>query len=123
MNLFHGRVDAGVAKIGNAEIRAEQQRDLPDADKKFVAYSRPHEIELHRHQHSTSSIGALIKHIRAAGPLVSLELERVDNAQPVYVELSRERFGKLDLKKGEQVFLELRNYRVFEEDKVPEYYI
>jgi sulfate transport system ATP-binding protein len=124
-NFFHGRVNDGIATIGETALQSGQYVSQTDTDKPFVAYIRPHEIEIHRHQHSPSSIKALVKHIRAAGPLVSLELERLDNAQPVYVELSRERYGKLDLKKGEHVFLELRNYRIFKDDKqgVPEYYI
>jgi sulfate transport system ATP-binding protein len=124
VNLFHGRVDAGVARIGDAAFQSEQHSDIPENDKSFVAYIRPHEIRIDREKRSDTAIEAVIRYIRAAGPLVSLELDRLDNRQPVSAEMGRERYLKLGLKKGERVFLELSNIRVFADDKEqPEYYI
>jgi sulfate/thiosulfate transport system ATP-binding protein len=126
VNLFHGRVDDGIGRIGDAAFQPEQHEDIPDADQPFVAYIRPHEIRIDRSKRSDTAIGAVVGHIRAAGPIVSLELERLDNRQVVYAEMSRERYLKLELKRGERVFLEIDNIRVFaeeEEEEQPEYFI
>jgi sulfate transport system ATP-binding protein len=124
VNLFHGRVDSGVAKIGDVEFQSEHYAELLDTDKAFTAYIRPHEIKIDRSRRSELAIEAAVRHIRATGPLVSLELDRLDNRQPVYAEMDRERYLNLGLKKGERVFLEIDNLRVFTDDREePEYYI
>lgn len=124
VNLFHGRVKEGVAKIGEATFYSQHYADIPDKDSPFVAYIRPHEIKINRNKHSDLAIEALVKHIRLAGLLVSLELERADTGEPVYAEMSRERYMKLDLNRGDKVFLEIGNLRVFAEEKGrPEYSI
>jgi sulfate transport system ATP-binding protein len=113
VNLLHGRVDGGMVTIGNAAIRSESRPDAPDTDKPFVAYIRPHEIIIDRIRCSDLAIEAYIKRIRMAGSLVRLELERADNSQPVYAEMSREYYSKLGIKNGEKVYFEITKLRVF----------
>jgi sulfate/thiosulfate transport system ATP-binding protein len=124
VNLFHGRVDAGIAKIGDASFDAIQHAGLSETDKSFVAYIRPHEIRIDRNKMADPAIEAFVKHIRITGALVTVELQRADTNEPVYAEMSRERFDSLGLNKGEKVFLEISNLRVFGETKKQvEYYI
>jgi sulfate/thiosulfate transport system ATP-binding protein len=124
VNLFHGRVDGGMAKIGDTVFNTDRHAEIPDRDRPFVAYIRPHEISIDRVRQSDLAIEAFVKHVRTAGPLASLELERADNRQPVYAEMSKERFKRMALNKGEKVFLEIGKLRVFpDEEEQPEYYI
>jgi sulfate transport system ATP-binding protein len=125
VNLFHGRVDSGIARIGDASFRPAHHAEIPDAYSSFVAYIRPHEIEVCREKRSELAIEAVVARKRAAGPIVTLKLERADNGEAVYVEMSRERFGEMRLKRGERVFLEIGNLRVFpgKGEIHPEYYI
>jgi TOBE-like domain len=51
-----------------------------------------------------------------AGPLASLELERLDTGGQFTVQLSKEQFQQLQPKAGEPFFVELRNVKVFSED-------
>ncbi len=124
-NLLRGRVDDGIATIGAVAFQTEHHAGIPDTDSSFVAYIRPHEIKIDRIKRSELAIEATVKHMRAAGPLVNLELERVDLREPIYAEMSRDRYEKLDLKKGENVYLEIGNLRVFSEEteNQPEYQI
>ena len=52
----------------------------------------------------------------AAGPLANLELERLDGGELFAAQLSKEEFQQLQPKAGEQVFVELKNVKVFSED-------
>jgi sulfate/thiosulfate transport system ATP-binding protein len=84
VNLFHSRVHAGIAKIGEV-----------------------------RYSDGNSSFQAKINYMHAVGPIVRLELERHDTNAYVEVELTRERFDSLQLNEGETVYLKPHNLRVF----------
>jgi sulfate transport system ATP-binding protein len=117
VNLFHGRVDGGIARIGDAFFNAKLHAGIKDTDKSFVAYIKPHEIQIDREKSPKPAIEAFVKQMRTAGVLVNLELERADNREPVYAEMSKERFETLGLMKGDKVFLEIDNLRFFGEKK------
>jgi sulfate transport system ATP-binding protein len=97
VNLFHGRLDEG---------------DItPHAE--HVTYVRPHLLEIHRQPNGTKHFRATIKHINSAGPLVKVEAvsERGDS---VYVEMSQERYGSLQLQKDDAVFITPKELKVFQ---------
>ncbi len=52
----------------------------------------------------------------AAGPVANLELKRSDTCEPFTVQLSKELFQEWSPKPGEQVFVELKNVKVFADD-------
>ncbi|HTP65282.1 MAG TPA: sulfate ABC transporter ATP-binding protein [Geobacteraceae bacterium] len=111
VNLFHGRVDKGKARIGEIAI------DLPEYGEAdpgpAVAYVRPHDIEINRLRNSAEEIEAEIRFIQGAGAVARLELERLDTRETIDAEITRERYRELDLREGEKVFLRPRNMRVF----------
>jgi sulfate transport system ATP-binding protein len=120
VNLFHGRVHDGQARIG------ESLAPLPDAPLRqdsAVFYARPHEIEIMRESPGGAAIPARVLDIRALGATVRIELERADGQGIVEVELARERFYLFDLKRGEAVFIHPRRLRVFGEDELNDYCI
>ncbi len=110
VNLFHSRVHAGFAKIGDIELELDEHQQIQDSP--ALAYVRPHDIEILRYPDGTS-IQAKISYIHAVGPIVHLELKRLDTNAHVEVELTRERFDSLKLNEGETVFLRPHNLRVF----------
>jgi sulfate transport system ATP-binding protein len=114
VNLFHGRIDKGEARIGEISI------DLPDYQEAdagpAVAYVRPYDIKINRERKNPEEIEAKVRFIQGAGAVARLELERIDNLEMVEAELTRERYRELGLKEGETVYLHPRNMRVFAGD-------
>ena len=111
VNLFHGRIEHGTAKIGEMEVEMPASKDGT-----AVGYVRPHDVDVSREQRTPVDIRATIERIRAAGPLVRFELKRLDSEERVEAEMSKQRFRELALKTGEQVFIRFRNLRVFVND-------
>jgi len=72
VNLFHGRVHAGRAQMGELEIEVPEHRATQDAP--AVAFVRPHDIELDRARDG-AVIEAVVRDVRAVGSLVRLELD------------------------------------------------
>jgi sulfate transport system ATP-binding protein len=82
-------------------------------------YVRPHELEIERSSNGGGSLAARIERINSAGSVAKVVLSALDGGGDLSVELSPERFGELDLKTGETVYVLPRKVRVF----VPDYVI
>ena len=65
---------------------------------------------------SKKGLAARVVRCNTAGPSAHLELRRLDNDGWFEVQLSKEQFNELQLTTGDQVYVELRNVRVFPED-------
>jgi sulfate transport system ATP-binding protein len=114
VNLFHGRVQNGRLQIGQMELG--HAVGTADNDGPAVAYVRPHDLEIERNSQNRSSIPARVRHINSAGPIVRVQLELPDTGQNVEAELTRDRYRELALLCDEQVYVVLRNARVFAQD-------
>src|SRR5450432_706633 len=114
VNLFSGRVRDGSVTIGETKFDAPETAGETDAD--TVAFVRPHDIRITRETHGQKTFPALIVRCNAAGPMANLELERLDGSGQFTAQLSKEEFQQLRLKAGEQVFVELKNVKVFSDD-------
>jgi sulfate/thiosulfate transport system ATP-binding protein len=114
VNLFSGRVRDGTVIIGDASMDAPAAAG--EADLGAVAFVRPHDIRVAREPIGAATLPARVIRSNAAGPLASLELERLDTREQFTVQLSKEQFHELQPKAGEQVFVELRKVKVFAED-------
>src|SRR5512137_2864879 len=110
VNLFHGRVDKGEARIGDISIDMPEYQET--AAGPAVAYVRPYDIEINRQRQSPEEIEAQIRFIQGAGAVARLELERLDTLETIEAEITRERYKELGLAEGEKVFLHPRNMRV-----------
>src|SRR3569623_892465 len=116
VNLFHGRVHAGWARIGAMDIAAPELGHAHDAT--AVDYVRPHDIRNSREREGALCVPAVVKDIFRNGSLVRVELEgEVKNE--LQAELSRSGAQHLDLKPGEQVFVCPRNMRVVLDGATP----
>ena len=113
VNLFSGRVKDGAMVIGGTSFAS------PDAageqDSEAVAFVRPHDIRVTRVA-SGPALAALVVRSNAAGPVANLELKRLDSGEIFTVQLSKELFQELSPKPGEQVFVELKNVKIFSDD-------
>jgi sulfate/thiosulfate transport system ATP-binding protein len=108
VNLFHGRIDEGVARIHSTP----GQSNVPD-ERSTTVYVRPHALEISRQPDGGSHFRATVKHIHAAGPLVKVEA-LTEWGGRVHVEMSQDRFRDLQLANNEAVFIIPRDVKAFE---------
>jgi len=111
VNLFHGRVHEGHARIGEAEIDLSEHAG--DENASAIFFARPHEIEIAPKQQGARGINAHVRDIRRFGGLVRLELERTDGHGTVEAEMSRDEFRENSLSKGDEVVILPKRLRVF----------
>jgi sulfate transport system ATP-binding protein len=114
VNLFSGRVKDGAVVIGGAEFAAPSTAGEQDSE--TVAFVRPHDIRITREAGGAKTFVAKILRSNAAGPVANLELERLADGGHFTAQLSKEEFQQLQPKAGEQVFVELKNVKVFGDD-------
>lgn len=110
VNLFHGRMEGGESILDGSAG--------PDAAR---IYARPFELDIHREsgagaeQGSPSTVRARVDRILVAGPAAKVELSRTDG-EPILVELAHARLRELHLHVGDDVFVSLKEARIFNED-------
>lgn len=111
VNLFHGRVHSGQVEIGSLKL------DVPEhagtLNKNAVSYFRPHDIEISLKSEDSKFIAAEIAFIRAVGPIVNLELKRLDGGESIEVEISKEYYRQLALKEKQQIHVRPKDFKVF----------
>nr|PZN41652.1 MAG: sulfate ABC transporter ATP-binding protein [Bacillota bacterium] len=117
VNLFHGRLDRGVLRVGPLELAAPEHADAQDAP--GTGYARPHDLVVERQPPEGTGLPAIVRNIHVVGPSVRLELWRRDTGEPVEAELSKDSFRELAIREGELVFVRPRNLRVFREAAPP----
>ncbi len=115
VNVFHGRIEKGQALLGGTSVRVAG--GAPDVAQANV-YARPHELEIERERNGAPSIAARISRINPAGSLTRVSLAGSDGRE-INVDLPYDRFRELQLVAGEEVFVVVKQVRVF----VPEYCI
>jgi sulfate transport system ATP-binding protein len=113
VNLFHGRINQGRVTIGGSQHDAPGWADAKD--QAGVAYVRTYEVELAPSANGGSSMEAVVRHVRAFGPAVRVELDLVEGGRTIEAHIPRERFDALALTKGQRVHVSPTNVRVFAE--------
>jgi sulfate/thiosulfate transport system ATP-binding protein len=114
VNLFHGRVHEGQARLGGITLDTPEHAAAHHAP--AVGYVRTHDVVVERASSDGTGIAARVRHILAVGPVVRVELDLIENNETVEAELTRELFRELELKVGESVFVRTRNVRLFVDD-------
>jgi sulfate transport system ATP-binding protein len=114
VNLFHGRVDSGLARIGAIEMALPESASGEDGP--ALGYARPYEMDVRREQDDPAAIQVIVRHVYGVGPIVKLELQREDGGELLEAEITRKHFRELGLERGNVVFVSPRNLRVFADD-------
>lgn len=117
VNLFHGRINKGKLKMGSLELDVPEYANT--TEKNAITYVRPHDIEIRKEAKGEDFIEAQIMYVRAVGPIVNLELKRLDTGDFVEAEISKELNRELKLIEGEKVFVKPRDIKVY----IPEDYV
>ncbi|MPW24667.1 sulfate ABC transporter ATP-binding protein [Alkalibaculum sp. M08DMB] len=110
VNLFHGRLHEGVVEVGANDYQINTDE---------VRYSRPHDIEIKLEEQGEGYISAEIVFIRAIGPIVNIELKRLDNGDYIEAEIAKEVYKELEFKSKQIVYMRPKDFKVF----VPEDYV
>ena len=113
VNLFHGRIHQGRVNIGENELDAPEWADAEN--QAGLAYVRTYDVELAPFPSSSSALAAVVRHIRAFGPFVRLELDLIEGGRTIEAQVPRSRFDTLALSKGQRVYVSPTNVRVFAE--------
>jgi sulfate transport system ATP-binding protein len=114
VNLFHARLDNGRVHIGSMHQEAPEYAAAEN--EAAVAFVRTHEVEIATSPNG-STFEAVVRHARALGASVRVELESPEYTEPIEAELSRERFDELKLRRGDRVFVKPGRLRVFVADR------
>jgi len=103
VNLFHGRVIDGKMYLGEAPV--DGRGDLSATSIKSAnLYIRPHQFDISRESQGDNAIGAVIKYINLAGSSVKFDLI-ADSGNSLQVEITQGEYSRLQLIKGEHVFV------------------
>ena len=89
-------------------------RNSKYAIKALIALAeRTYDVDLARVANGRPAIEAVLRHLRRYGPMVRLEMDRVDDGQLIEAEIPREKFDELGLNCGDRVFVQPRSAKVF----------
>jgi len=102
VNLFQGRVIDGKLYLGKAPaiIGEGTKSNVKSAN----LYIRPHQFDISRSSQGDNAIKATIKYINLAGSSVKIDLG-TESGTPLQVEITQQEYSKLQLSKGEHVFV------------------
>ncbi|MGE0384052.1 MAG: sulfate/molybdate ABC transporter ATP-binding protein [Gammaproteobacteria bacterium] len=111
VNLFHSRIHAGRAKIGDFEFALDEHHDQHDTP--ALVYARPHELEVVREKNGLGGIAARIRDVRPIGAQVRLDLERNDGGGQIEAAMPREAWLVAGWREGEEVWVRPKRPRVY----------
>lgn len=111
VNVFHGRVENGMAMLGALNI---EYPDYPHAESKdATAYVRPHELDIEHQPFGTSCLEARVVQVNPAGSVAKIRVFSEQFGLGLSVDLNLERYAELNLKTGDKVYVAARRVRVF----------
>ena len=118
---FLGRVIALQARVLDGSVvlgaSAEQHADCAHVERAAATvFARPQDIKLTAVPNGSLSVEALIRDVNLAGPLIYLELQRVDDGTVIEIEVPTGSHS-FEPRVGKSVHLNLKRYQVFVEDR------
>ena len=108
--LFAGQL---AVKLAFAIRRGELK--LLARDQAATVYVRTYDLELGATPSGPASLEAVVRHVRAYGPMVRVELDLVEDRRSIEAHIPRERSDQLTLVKGQRLFVSPANARIFAE--------
>jgi sulfate transport system ATP-binding protein len=113
VNLFHGRIESGKAVFGPMVMEHSSGGVVEGQTARL--FVRPYDLEIRRSSGAAPSLRARVLRIQAAGPQVKVELQ-AETGEAVVVEMPHAQFRQSGILAGAEVFVGLRDARVFTED-------
>ncbi len=113
VTTFRGTVRDEWFQLGETSVYLPVRDEVRNGP--AIACVRHHDVKVHLEPSDVAPIAARITHVNAAGSIVRVELERLDDKSRIAAELAKEN-GVPPLHPGSPAFVELRNVRVFADD-------
>jgi sulfate/thiosulfate transport system ATP-binding protein len=112
VNLFHGRIESGKAVFGGLVL--DHQEGGADGRSASLLV-RPHNLDIRRESGGKPSLRARVVRVQPAGPHVRVELQ-AEGGEPLVVDMPHAEFQEARIAPGDDVFVGVRDARVFTED-------
>jgi sulfate transport system ATP-binding protein len=113
VNLFHGRIESGKAVFGPLVLEHAASGAVEGQTARL--FVRPYDLDIRHTDGSSPSLRARVLRIQAAGPQVRVELQ-AETGEAVVVEMPHAQFREIGVRSGDDVFVGLRDARIFTED-------
>ncbi|MGG7213123.1 sulfate/molybdate ABC transporter ATP-binding protein [Clostridium nigeriense] len=119
VNLFHKRIQSNEDKEGNfilnndsKELNSKIYDDYAAKAINEISYVRPHDIEILL-ENEDSAIKSKVTFIRAVGPVVNIELIRLDNSEIIEAQINKDNYKVLNIKVGQEVYIRPKDITTF----------
>jgi sulfate transport system ATP-binding protein len=111
VNLFNARKVNGRIKIFNVDISNKTEDYKNPGD--ITGYVRPHDILIFRSKEKENLVECMVYHVHGVGALIKVDLRSSEFRQSIEAELSREEYSKLKLRRGDKVYIDIKNLKIF----------
>lgn len=111
VNIFYARKVDGRLKIFNADITDEIKNYTKPEN--ITGYARPHDILIHKSKEKENLVECNVLHVHGVGALIKVDLRSSEFRQSIDAELSRDEYSKLKLKRGDKVYIDIKNLKIF----------
>jgi sulfate transport system ATP-binding protein len=111
VNLFHGRLHQGRMSIGESELEVPEWSEA--RDQVGEAFVRTYDVTLHAAPAASGSLPAVVRHIRAFGPVIRVELDLEGDGRTIEAHLPREQFDRTPVERGQRIYVAPTHVRVF----------
>jgi len=115
VNVFHGHVQRGRARLGNIELAYPEYQD--EKSRAATAFVRSHELEILKTKNGRPSLEARVTHVNVARSVVKVRVFADAFSIALTVDLSWDRFTELQLAPGDLVHVSPRQMRVFVQEQ------
>jgi ABC-type sulfate/molybdate transport systems ATPase subunit len=98
-------------RIGESELDAPEWTEAQD--QAGIAYVRTYDVQLHPAPSESGSLAAIVRHVRAFGPVIRVELDLVEDGRTIEAHLPRGQFDRAPVMKGQRLYVSPTHARVF----------
>jgi sulfate transport system ATP-binding protein len=113
VNLFRGRIESGKAVFGPLVL--DRPGEAGSDGQPARLFVRPYDLDIHHIHNGKPSLRARVERIQSAGPQVRVEL-LAETGETITVEMSHTSFRDSHVGPADNVFVSLRDSRIFTED-------
>ena len=117
VNVFHGRLRDGMVAFSSLRLQVPDH-DGTDSDTVRIFF-RPHDLVLDTKPSRKPHLLATIDSIHSAGPTVRFDLV-TETGTAFFAEISQERYKKMNVAPGDNIFVSPREFRIFTDSSTEE---